>query len=401
MRKNLSLYVHIPFCVKKCIYCDFLSFEAGQDFCRLPGNERKQYLHALCMEIMSYRSVSDRYMINTVFIGGGTPSILMPGDISLIMATIRSVFKLRPDAEITIEVNPGTLDAEKAEEYIRLGINRISIGLQSVHEEELRMLGRIHNYDQFMASFQTAREAGFHNINVDIMSALPKQTIHSYLETIEKVLKCSPEHISAYSLMVEAGTPLSEDEELIAALPQEDAERKMYEATGILLQAAGYRRYEISNYAKEGYACRHNIVYWSLGEYLGFGLGAASFFEGRRFSNTRDLLLYLHTVCDGAVKEQRPEALRRLLQKIQIRDEDVNTERLMEEYMFLGLRMMKGVSAEDFYTYFGHSLYEVYGEVIKRHIRTGLLLDEGGIVRLTDRGIDVSNVVLSDFLLDP
>lgn len=401
MRKPLSLYVHIPFCVRKCIYCDFLSFGVGQDCEKLKGNERKKYIQALCMEIMSYKKIAHKYMVHTIFIGGGTPSILVSGDISLIIATIRSVFKLSPDAEITIETNPGTIDMEKAKEYIEIGINRISIGLQSTNDEELRMLGRIHNYDQFLASFQIAREAGFQNINVDIMSAIPGQTLHSYLETVEKVLKCNPEHISSYSLIVEEGTPLSQDEELLAKLPDEIAERKMYDATNVLLSAAGYHRYEISNYAKPGVECRHNKVYWSLGEYIGFGIGAASFFERRRFSNTRDFQLYTDTIYHSVSETQHTEKRLDVLKKIQNKDEEINTERLMEEFMFLGLRMMEGVSAETFYTYFGQSIYEIYGDVIEKYVKEGMIKDDGGLISLTNRGIDVSNVILADFLLDP
>lgn len=400
MRRPLSLYVHIPFCVRKCIYCDFLSFGVGETCEKLKGNERKKYVQALCMEIMSYKNIAHKYIVNTIFIGGGTPSILLSGDISLIIATIRSVFKLSPDAEITIEANPGTLDIEKAKEYIEIGVNRISIGLQSARDEELRMLGRIHNYDQFLASFQIAREAGFHNINVDIMSAIPDQTLHSYLETVEKVLKCNPEHISSYSLIVEEGTPLAQDEELLSKLPDEDTERKMYDATNMLLLAAGYHRYEISNYARSGFECRHNQVYWSLGEYIGFGIGAASFFERRRFSNTRDFHLYTDTIYHSVSENRSPEELSDMLKHIQIKDEDVNTERLMEEFMFLGLRMMKGIRAEVFYDFFGRSLYDVYGAVIEKHVEAGLLKDDGGIISLTNKGIDVSNMVMADFILE-
>lgn len=400
MRKELSLYVHIPFCVEKCNYCDFLSFGVGKDCSKLSGNRRKAYVQALCVEIMSYRPIAANYIINTVFIGGGTPSILMSGEIALIMATIRSVFKVSREAEITIEVNPGTLNNQKAKEYIEAGINRMSIGLQSADDTELSMLGRIHNYDQFLASFQIARDAGFRNINIDIMSAIPGQSLHSYLETVEKVLKCLPEHISSYSLIVEEDTPLSKNQTLLTALPDEETERQMYEATNRLLTAAGYDRYEISNYAKKGYQCRHNQVYWSLKEYIGFGIGAASFFQKRRFSNTRDLNLYIDTIYETVNCQLSESQTEKRFEMLRTKDEDINTDRLMEEYMFLGLRMMQGISAEAFHTYFGHSIYDIYGAVIEKYVKTGFLQDDGGVIRLTKQGIDVSNVILADFLLE-
>ncbi len=390
--KKLSIYIHIPFCIRKCNYCDFLSFGVGDKCIAGMGIHRKAYIDALCSEIKSYSIISEEYRIATIFIGGGTPSILMSGDISRIIITIRETFRLNDNIEITIETNPGVITEEKAEEYIRCGINRISIGLQSANDEELIMLGRVHNYDQFLAAFYIAREAGFRNINIDIMSALPKQSVHSYLDTIEKVLKCKPEHISSYSLIVEEHTPLASNKELLSLLPDEETERKMYDATDGVLSLAGYKRYEISNYAKPGFECEHNKVYWTLGEYIGIGIGAASFLKGRRFSNTKDIKKYIQTFTEdegfGNVSDIRDL------------DEDLNADRLMEEYLFLGLRMTEGVSAGKFNEYFGHSIYDIYGPIIDKYVKSGHLINDGGIIRLSKQGIDVSNTILADFLLD-
>ncbi len=390
--KELGIYVHIPFCIRKCNYCDFLSYETGKNCTEGIGIYRKAYIDALCAEIRSYRYMAKRYRISTIFIGGGTPSILMPGDITNIMDALKDTFCLAENAEISIEVNPGTLTAAKAGEYAECGINRMSIGLQSANDKELAMLGRIHNYEQFLVAFDTAREAGFQNINVDVMAALPGQTIHSYLDTIGKVLKCAPEHISSYSLIIEEDTPISENKKLLALLPDEELDRQMYEATNKLLSLSNYNRYEISNYAKPGFECKHNIGYWTLGEYIGMGTGASSFWRNRRFTNTRDIKKYITAFSDKNSHLDETE--------IRTVDETLNSDRLMEEFMFLGLRMMQGISVADFNDYFGHSVYKVYGEVIDKYIKSGHLINDGGIIKLTKQGIDVSNIILADFLLE-
>ena len=350
MRKNLSIYIHIPFCVKKCVYCDFLSFGADDPQINRSGAVRKAYVQSICRELLSYKSISKDYIVRTIFIGGGTPSILLPGEIMNILATLRSIFKVDEAAEITIEVNPGTLTAIKAAEYLDAGINRMSIGLQSAHNDELAMLGRIHTYEQFLASYQTARKAGFRNINIDLISAIPGQTLHSYLDTLERVLKCRPEHISSYSLIVEDGTPLAEDTELLAKLPDEETDREMYEATRKVLEMSGYKRYEISNYAKPGFACRHNIGYWKRTDYLGFGPSAASLFGNRRWTNTADRSLYLKAC--GA------------LEKIREDEEILSRQDAMEEFMFLGLRMTQGISTAEFEEKFGEEIHAVYLSLI-------------------------------------
>ena len=401
MRKKLSIYIHIPFCVKKCVYCDFLSFGADDPQINRSGAVRKAYVQSICRELLSYKSISKDYIVKTIFIGGGTPSILLPGEIMNILATLRSIFKVDEEAEITIEVNPGTLTAIKAAEYLAAGINRMSIGLQSAHNDELAMLGRIHTYEQFLTSYQTARDAGFRNINVDLISAIPGQTLYSYLDTLERVLKCRPEHISSYSLIVEEGTPLAGDQKLLSKLPDEETDREMYEATGKVLEMSGYKRYEISNYAKPGYECRHNIVYWTMDEYIGIGIGAASFFNGRRYSNTSDIKQYVDTMEEVFEKRSIDEAYR-IPELLSIRhiDETVDIDTLMEEYVIFGLRMTRGISAADFYERFGHSLYDVYGDIIRGYVASGHMKDEKGMVCFTRKGIDVSNRILVDFLQD-
>lgn len=401
MRKKLSIYIHIPFCVKKCVYCDFLSFGVDDPQINRSGAVRKAYVQSICRELLSYKSISKDYIVKTIFIGGGTPSILLPGEIMNILATLRSIFKVDEEAEITIEVNPGTLTAIKAAEYLAAGINRMSIGLQSAHNDELAMLGRIHTYEQFLTSYQTARDAGFRNINVDLISAIPGQTLHSYLDTLERVLKCRPEHISSYSLIVEDGTPLAGDQKLLSKLPDEETDREMYEATGKVLEMSGYKRYEISNYAKPGYECRHNIVYWTMDEYIGIGIGAASFFNGRRYSNTSDIKQYVDTMEEVFEKRSIDEAYR-IPELLSIRhiDEAVDIDTLMEEYVIFGLRMTRGISAADFYERFGHSLYDAYGDIIRGYVASGHMKDEKGMVCFTRKGIDVSNRILVDFLQD-
>ncbi|MBO5094983.1 MAG: oxygen-independent coproporphyrinogen III oxidase [Lachnospiraceae bacterium] len=378
MKKALSVYIHIPFCLRKCLYCDFLSAPAGEQ-------ERDAYVRALCGEIRAEAEHYKEYMVTTVFLGGGTPSLLSGKQLARIFDVLREHYAFSGKPEITVEMNPGTITEEKLLHYAKSGVNRVSIGLQSADNTELARLGRIHTWEEFLAGYELCREVGFRNINVDLMSALPGQTFASYLETLRKVTALRPEHISAYSLIIEEGTPFYEmyAEEGEAALPDEETERAMYEETKRLLGDCGYRRYEISNYALPGYECAHNCVYWQRGDYVGFGLGAASMTGGRRWSNVRSLSDYME-LPDGAKKT----AFCTLSEDDQ-----------MEETMFLGLRMMRGVSEASFSYAFHRPLDAVYGKVIEKHCAQGLLTRENGAVRLTDRGIDVSNYVLADFLL--
>ena len=398
MSKYVSLYVHIPFCAVKCKYCDFLSFD-GESY-----GTMLRYVDSLCQEIKLYAPIAGDYIVRSIFIGGGTPSLLDEGLITNIMAFIRKTFTLDSDVEISIEANPGTLRHQKLNGYKSAGINRISIGLQSADDEMLKKMGRLHNYDQFVASFKAARRAGFNNINVDIMSGLPGQTIHSYVDTLSRVLEFGPEHISAYSLSIEPGTPFANDPAILESLPPEMIDRRMYEITKKLLAAHGYDRYEISNYARAGYECKHNMVYWTGGEYIGFGIGAASYFQGKRFSNMRDIFQYIELMEETGEKFVEMDNMEILYndtaRKLRENVTPVYIDARMEEFMFLGLRMMCGISREDFEERFNKDIYEVYGPVLNKYIDMGYMAAIDDRIILTDMGIDVSNTILSEFILD-
>lgn len=380
-KKELEIYIHIPFCVRKCRYCDFLSSSASLDV-------QEAYMEALCKEVAGRSYEYGDYRVVSVFIGGGTPSIVNPSWISKLMNLLKEKFDVDGVVEITMEMNPGTINEKALEIYKRAGINRLSIGLQSANNKELELLGRIHTYEDFLDSFNLARKLGFNNINVDIMSALPGQSFASYTETLQKIvnLEMPPEHISAYSLIIEEGTVFQDLYDTGKLdLPQEEAERQMYEYTEKFLAEKGYLRYEISNYAKPGKECRHNIGYWERREYLGFGIGAASLIDNRRFSNTSDRTAYIE--CPN---KEYPE-----VQQLSITEQ-------MEETMFLGLRMTRGIREKDFEKKYGKTLVQIYGDVIQKHIKNGLLqqytLDGEEWIALTKKGLDVSNYVMADFL---
>lgn len=472
MEQNLSLYLHIPFCVRKCLYCDFLSGSQSADV-------QEQYVEALCSEIQETSPEYREYQVVSVFIGGGTPSVLLPEQTIRIMETLKSCFILTDTCEISMEMNPGTVTPEKMKAYRACGINRISIGLQSANDGELKALGRIHTCADFLKVYEMAVEAGFTNINVDLMSAIPEQTLKSYQETLQKVLALQPQpvHISAYSLIVEEGTPFYEQE---LNLPDEETERRMYEITDDILREAGYHRYEISNYAKAGKECVHNKVYWQRGNYLGLGIGSASLIQNVRFHNVTDVSSYVNLMLgensigneienaskehgekfqvekdclkknntekdclkkgntekdclkknnagkndlkkENAEKEQveKLTAEKEQVEKVNAEIENVkkdnieknsaeegNTEKnniqsanaarpdknmigrvkklreevqelpleeQMEEFMFLGLRMMEGVSERRFFENFGRRFEEVFPGVIEKHEKLGLL----------------------------
>jgi len=383
-KRELELYFHIPFCVRKCLYCDFLSAPAD-------GRTKARYMENLNLETRERAGDYRDYRVVSVFVGGGTPSIVSAEQISRLLETMRAGFELAENAEITVEVNPGAVDEKMLRCYRQAGVNRLSIGLQSADNRELKALGRIHTYEQFLETYHTARNCGFSNINVDLMSALPDQTLPDYLGTLEKVLALdpAPEHISAYSLILEEGTPFYEMEQKGAIrLPDEETDRLMYEKTEELLENAGYHRYEISNYSKPGYQCRHNCGYWRRREYLGLGIGAASLIGNCRFRNGDSLAAYLDNPLE--VREERQE---------------LSLKEQMEEFMFLGLRMTEGVSIPEFRDIFGKRIDEVYGSVIEKNIRDGLLEYRNRVpsgeytqLALTKRGLDVSNRVMAQFL---
>ena len=441
MKKNLQLYLHIPFCIKKCDYCDFLSFPIGEDEEEWSKREtldgesevnptlmqgqlpsvnkkvRKQYIKALVNEIQSVQDKFKDYKVNTIFMGGGTPSILSCKEMNEIFSALQNSFTIDKNAEITIEANPGTVTQENVTTWKEIGINRVSIGLQSAKDEELKLLGRIHTFKQFKETFSLLRENGFSNINVDLISGVPGQTIESYMETLNKVIELNPEHISAYGLIVEEGTKFGEiyrecdrkdvngsgDERglgelcslkhggdlmkkgLTPDLPSEETERQMYKATKKQLEQYGYHRYEISNYAKEGYECKHNLGYWERVDYLGLGLGAASLIGNVRFHQVNHLEQYMEKFTFA--KESQPEDIMILNEKEQ-----------MEEFMFLGLRKTKGISKTQFYEKFERSIDGVYGRVLMELEKESLIEMNDDEIKLTEKGIDISNVVFAEFI---
>ena len=421
----LELYIHIPFCVRKCNYCDFLSFPAGKEV-------MERYVRALEEEIrrtgetvygqngrpgetvygQNGRPEETVYgqngrpeeavygragggktevrpgsapKISTVFVGGGTPSVLEPEQIRSLFSCLRESFLLEADAEISMEANPGTLNREKLSACREAGINRLSLGLQSADDGLLQTLGRIHTWEQFLYNYQDARQAGFRNINIDLMSSLPGQSLENYVKTLETVTALEPEHISSYSLILEEGTPFFASEEIRRQLPDENTDREMYEKTKEILHEKGYERYEISNYAKPGFACRHNLGYWDEVPYLGLGLGASSYYNNARFSNETDIRTYMNRPFVPFTKRNDYEYC--------------DEKSRMEDYMIFGLRKMAGVSLSRFEKEFGTAAEEIYGGVIGRYVGMGFLVLEGDRLRLTDAGIDVSNRIFEDFLL--
>ena len=377
---DLELYLHIPFCMQKCAYCDFLSFVSGNEL-------QRQYADALIQEIRA--SEPGKRMVSSVYIGGGTPSVLDPQWLKDILEVVMQNFSVAEDAEISMECNPGTVTQAKFEIYRQMGINRISFGLQSAHDEELRRLGRIHTWREFLESYRLARKAGIDNVNVDVMSGLPGQTADGYLDTLKKVVGLDQEHISAYSLILEEGTPFYQkyyNTPLEKELPNEDAEREMYWKGRKFLEGQGYHCYEISNYSKRGRECRHNIGYWTGKEYLGLGLGAASLLYGKRFHNTDNMKQYL--------------SLAKMPEQIRVEEETVTKRRAMEEFVFLGLRMSEGIDTGEFERRFGCTFAGVYQNVCRRLLDMDFLREREGRLFLTRKGIDVSNQIMAEFLLD-
>ena len=423
--RPLGLYIHIPFCVRKCRYCDFLSVPASDEV-------RAAYLRSLNGQIRAFgrrlqedsasntnanasntsanRSINEStnrnrtsgYVVDSVFIGGGTPSLLSSTQMTALMDTVRESFVLSPDAEITAECNPGTVNEEKLRAYKNAGINRLSIGLQSSDNEELALLGRIHTWEEFLSTFKLARHVGFDNINIDVMGSLPGQTPVSYQKTLERVLALHPEHISAYSLIIEEGTPFFDeygDEDARRAcsgesrnsLPSEDEVVQMDELTWKLLAQAGYEHYEISNYALPGRQCKHNLKYWHCGEYLGVGTGAASYI--RRGSDFLRLKILTDTTKFSQINWESQESISTCF----LECETLTRQEEMEEMAFLGLRTKEGVRLADFYARFGKNFDEVYGDVIKRYTAMGMMQVNDTHVALTLKGMEVANWIMADF----
>ena len=366
----IGLYLHIPFCVRKCNYCDFCSFNLST------VDWREKYINRLCEEIYSYK---DREIkVNSIFFGGGTPSLLAPKEFERICSAIKDCFRVLPECEFTVEANPKTLDSEKLASFVKCGVNRLSIGLQSIHDNEMKILGRIHTYEDFVEIYRLARGYGIDNINVDLMYGIPEQTMESFGQTIDSVLALKPDHISLYGLILEEGTPFYERRDSLP-LPSEDQECDMYYLAADKLRAAGYSHYEISNYALEGRQCQHNLKYWRCEEYIGLGLAAYSYFGGRRFGNSDDPTVYLSkTRANYGV------------------DEDKTDESF--EYVMLRLRLAEGFSLSDYKARFGEDFVSSRRELINSYVNARYINIQCDRLALTERGFYVSNSILTELI---
>ena len=374
--KEVALYIHIPFCKQKCFYCDFPSYARKDDL-------MADYVDALIKEI---EEVTKEYKIRSLFIGGGTPSYLNEITLQKLMNTIKNI-NFVDGAEKSIECNPGTVSKEKFEIIKSGGINRLSFGLQTTKNHLLKEIGRIHTFEEFKENYTYARKAGFENINIDMMFGLPKQSVKDWLESLEEVIELKPDHISAYSLIIEEGTPfykLYNEDKL--ELPSEDEEREMYAIGKKLLIDNGYNQYEISNYARDGKECLHNEVYWKCEEYIGVGASSSSYIDGKRIKNIDDLREYTKRINNG-------ESV--------VEEEIINSKKDdIEEFMFMGLRMNCGIDEDEFKRRFNMGIDDVYKNVIEGNIKKGLLERKNGRVYLTDKGIELSNMVMSDVILE-
>ena len=387
-RKQIGLYIHIPFCKQKCSYCDFCSYANKESFI-------KRYIQCVLKEIIEVgnnnkidfeNGKDDLFSVKTIYIGGGTPSLIESKYIVQIMEEIKSNFELDENAEITIEVNPGTVTLEKLEDYNKVGINRLSIGLQSTHEHLLKEIGRIHTYLDFLDTFRFAREAGFENINVDLMIGLPNQTLAEVQDSIEEIVSMEPEHISVYSLILEENTPLFKKVEEGLELPNEDLERKMYWAVKQTLEQNNYIHYEISNFAKKGYESKHNLDCWNQKEYIGFGIAAHSYTNGIRYSNIENIEQYIKNYDEDKTEENL------------VFHEKQDMEAMQKEYMLLGLRKIDGVSIQEFKIKFVANPVFLYHSELEKLVNEELLEIDGDMIKLTNKGLDLANIVWEEFV---
>ena len=387
-RKQIGLYMHIPFCKQKCSYCDFCSYANKESFI-------KRYIQCVLKEIIEVgnnnkidfeNGKDDLFLVKTIYIGGGTPSLIDSKYIVQIIEDIKLNFEIDEKAEITIEVNPGTVTLEKLEDYKRAGINRLSIGLQSTHEHLLKEIGRIHTYLDFLDTFRFAREAGFENINVDLMIGLPNQTLAEVQDSIEEIVSMEPEHISVYSLILEEGTPLFKKVEEGLELPDEELERKMYWNVKRILEANGYNHYEISNFAKQGYESKHNLDCWNQKEYIGFGIAAHSYTNGIRYSNIENIEQYIKNYDEDKTEENL------------VFHEKQDMEAMQKEYMLLGLRKIDGVSIQEFKIKFVANPVFLYHSELEKLVNEELLEIDGDMIKLTNKGLDFANIVWEEFV---
>ncbi len=381
----MGLYIHVPFCIQKCNYCDFLSFGGAEE------ELQNEYFRALAKEIRQKSDdYSNKYYVDSIFIGGGTPSLVNEQRIVDIMTVVKESFSIDGNAEISMESNPKTLTKNKLETYLNAGVNRLSIGAQSFDDELLAYMGRVHTTEDFFKNYDLARECGFRNINIDLMFAIPGQTSEIWMDTMERALSLKPKHISFYSLQLEEGTPFySMFREGSLKQTEDELDREMYHGAVRMLKDRGYLHYEISNAAMEGYRCRHNLKYWSMEDYLGLGLGAHSYMNGIRTSNITDLREYIRA---GEVHSDDPERVFTIWQHENTKEENIS------EYLFTGMRKIAGIELSDFRARFGADLESVYGEVLEKYRREGLIDIVGGHLRFTETGIDISNRVLAEFV---
>lgn len=387
-RKQIGLYIHIPFCKQKCSYCDFCSYANKESFI-------KRYIQCVLKEIIEVgnnnkidfeNGKDDLFLVKTIYIGGGTPSLIDSKYIVQIIEDIKLNFEIDEKAEITIEVNPGTVTLEKLEDYKRAGINRLSIGLQSTHEHLLKEIGRIHTYLDFLDTFRFAREAGFENINVDLMIGIPNQTLEEVKDSIEEIVSMEPEHISVYSLILEEGTPLFKKVEEGLELPDEELERKMYWNVKRILEANGYNHYEISNFAKQGYESKHNLDCWNQKEYIGFGIAAHSYTNGIRYSNIENIEQYIKNYDEDKTEENL------------VFHGKQDMEAMQKEYMLLGLRKIDGVSIQEFKIKFVANPVFLYHSELEKLVNEELLEIDGDQIKLTNKGLDLANIVWEEFI---
>ena len=377
--EELGIYIHIPFCKQKCFYCDFCSFANKNEM-------QEKYVETVINEIKIITH-KENYTVTTIYLGGGTPSILNPEYIKNILQEIKSSFKILDDAEITIEINPGTVNEEKLKRYKEYGINRLSIGLQSANDKILKNIGRIHDYKQFEETFFFARKCGFKNINVDLMIGLPTQAIEDVKQTLEKIIQKNPEHISVYSLIIEEGTII---EKLInenkLQLPDEETERIMYWTVVNELKENGYNQYEISNFSKKTYESKHNTNCWKQKQYIGLGTSAHSYLNKKRYSNTNNIEEYIKNVQESNISKN-----------ITIHEEQTE-ESTMNEYMLLGLRMIQGININEFKQKFKTDPTIKYKEILEKLQKENLIQITKTSIKLTKQGIDFGNIVWEEFI---
>ena len=387
--KEIGLYVHIPFCKQKCYYCDFISHANKEQMIERYVNCLKKEIiqYATENKVMAAHGLELEYRIKTIYIGGGTPSFIDEAYILSIVKTIKDNFNLNEDSEITIEVNPGTANKDKLEAFKSCGINRLSIGLQAVQDEILKKIGRIHTYQDFLNTYEYARQVGFDNINVDLMIGLPDQTLENVKESVKTILNLKPEHISVYSLILEEGTKLNE---LIQTkqleLISDDLEREMYWLVKEILEKHKYNQYEISNFAKSGFKSRHNLDCWNQNEYLGVGVSASSFLDDKRYSNILEIEEYISNI-----ENNTPNLNLKL-------EETLTPESKMNEYMMLGLRKIEGVNIAEFERKFVKNPIVKYSTILEKLNHEGLIEVNGNNIRLTNKGIDLANLVWEEFI---